>query len=113
MNKYTYEQIKFVRHLWIQNYTELGLAKKISEALSSNYLLTIVSIFAWLVVAPKYTDNVLIIISPFLIAGLSLFLILLYGVYTSMKVLNVLELCRKYIDREMSLDDLFEIINTK
>jgi hypothetical protein len=110
MGKYSFEEIRFIKHLWIQNYDELGLAKTISRVLSSHYLLTIASIILWLVLAPNLTDNILILITPFILVGLSFLLIMVDGFYSSFKVLSILDMCRKYIDPNMSLDDLFYVM---
>lgn len=112
MGKYSFEEIRFIKHLWQLNYNELGLAKGLSKILSRNYLLILVTTISWLLMMPKVTDSTIIIILPFLLVGLSFFLIFADGVYSSLKVLNILELCRKYVDENMTLDELFSVMKS-
>lgn len=111
MGKYNYEEIRFIKHLWILNYSDLGMAKPISKLLSKNYLIFLLGFFIWLPIMQEVFGNILISLIPFFVIGLLFFLIIVDGVYSSFKVIKVLEICHKYIDPNMTLENLISVIN--
>lgn len=111
MSKYNYEEIRFIKHLWVLNYSDLGLAKPISKFFSKNYLLLTLGIFLWLFIFNNLNNNILLTILPIILIGLLFFVMMIDGVYASFKVIKVLEICTKYVDPDMTLENLISVIN--
>lgn len=111
MSKYNYEEIRFIKHLWLLNYTDLGLAKPISRFLSKNYLIITMGVFLWMFFSNSIFSNILLVIIPIFIIAFLFFLMIIDGVYASFKVIKVLEICTKYVDPDMTLENLISVIN--
>jgi hypothetical protein len=110
MSKYSFEEIIFVKRMWHEKYKELGLARSLSNFFSKNYSIILVFFALWLIVTSELNCNVLILLAPLLTFMILFILMLLDGIYSSFKVISILEVCRKYVQSDMSLEDLLSII---
>lgn len=110
MSKYSFEEIIFVKRMWVEKYKELGLARSLSSFFSKHYTLILVFFALWLIVSSELDCHVLIMLAPLLTFMFLFILMLLDGIYSSLKVISILELCRKYVKPDMSLEELYSII---
>lgn len=107
---YNYEEIKFIQHLWKLHYNELGIARFFSKFFSSNYISTILFMFIWIVLMAELGLNFWFVIFPVILFFVSFLLMLVDGVYASFKAIKVLELCQKYVNQALTLNELFTIV---
>jgi hypothetical protein len=107
---YNYEERKFIQHLWKLHYNELGIARLFSKFFSSHYISILLFIFLWLVVMAEFHLNIWFVVLPVIILLISFLLMLFDGLYSSFKAIKVLELCHKYVNKSLTLQDLFNIV---
>jgi hypothetical protein len=107
---YNYEEIKFIQHLWKLHYNELGIARFFSKFFSSNYISTILFMFFWIVIMSELGLNIWIIILPVILFFVTFLLMLVDGIYASVKAIKVLEMCQKYVNKALTLNELFAIV---
>jgi hypothetical protein len=110
MSKYSFEEIIFVKRMWVEKYKEFGLARFLSNFFSQNYILILVFFAFWIILTSAYGCDVFILLLPILTFMVLFILMLLDGIYSSLKVISILEICRKYVQSDMTLEDLYSII---
>jgi len=110
MSKYSFEEIIFVKRMWVEKYKELGLARFLSNFFSKNYIAILIFLCIWLSISSSFGANIWVILMPLLIFMFLFILMLLDGIYSSLKVICILEICRKYVHPDMTLEELYSII---
>jgi hypothetical protein len=110
MSKYSFEEIIFVKRMWVEKYKELGLARFLSNFFGQNYISIVIFLCIWLSISFLLGATIWVVLMPILIFMILFILMLLDGIYSSFKVISILELCRKYVQADMTLEELYSII---
>ena len=107
MKNLTEEKIAFMRHIWTMNYSELGWGTPLVKILENYPFHLIAAIFSWMLFIPYLlTISVFLCYLPAWIFSCSFILMIIDSVYTSKKIYEILELCKRHIDSSITLEEL-------
>lgn len=110
MNNLNDEKIAFIRHIWIMNYSELGFGTPVINLFSKFPFHVICTIFLWMALIPNVLSiSVHLAMLPVYILASSFVLVVIDSIYTSKKIYHILNLCRRYVDSELTLEQLLQI----
>lgn len=107
---YTKDQKDLIKHLWVLHYKDLGIPCKLKTYCQKFFLIILIGCLIVSGALYNSTNDLLFSIIPLMIYLFICALVVADGFYSSKRIYEILEMCKVYVDDNITIYDIFLII---